>query len=119
MTYTRPLRRTILSSGLIFFTLARTFTIEFSPSVCGPHTYLNKCVAHCFNLIFAVSYPTLRQIVRCQFYLNAVSWHEANVVFPHPAGDMSYYWMAVFKFDSKLSARKGLNHCSGQLDDFF
>jgi hypothetical protein len=26
-------------------------------------------------LIFAVSYPTLRKIVRCQFYLNAVAGH--------------------------------------------
>jgi hypothetical protein len=56
------------------------------------------------ELVFAVSYPTLRQIVRSQFYLNAVSWHQADVVLPHAAGDMSYDLMAVFELDPKLGS---------------
>lgn len=55
-------------------------------------------------LILAVSYPTLRQIVRSQFYLNAVSWHQADVVLPHAAGDMSYDLMVILKFYPKLGA---------------
>jgi hypothetical protein len=70
-------------------------------------------------LVFAVSYPTLRQIVRCQFYLNAVSGHQADVVFPHASGDMSYDLMAVFKLYSKLGARQRLYDGTRQLDDLF
>jgi hypothetical protein len=70
-------------------------------------------------LIFAVSYPTLRQIVRCQFYLNAVAWHQPDVVLPHAAGDMSYDLMAVFQFNSKLRAGKGFHHNAGELDYLF
>jgi hypothetical protein len=67
-----------------------------------PDHLLSQSDTLLLKLVFAVSYPTLRQIVRSQFYLNAVSWHKSDVVFPHPAGDMSYDLMAVFKLDSKL-----------------
>lgn len=54
------------------------------------------------KLIFAVSYPTLRKIVRCQFYLNAVARYQSYVMLAHPTGYMSDDSMAIFKFDYKL-----------------
>lgn len=110
MTYSRPLRRTILSSGLIFFTDARTFIKTYAP-----FTLINLS----FGLTFAVGYPTLRQIVRCQFNLYAVARHQTDVILTHPAGDMSYYYMAVLEFDPKLRARKCLGDCPGELDNLF
>jgi hypothetical protein len=71
------------------------------------------------KLIFAVSYPTLRQIVRSQFYLNAVPWNETDVVFPHPSGDVSYDLMAVFEFNLELGAWQRLFDGTRQLNDLF
>ena len=56
-------------------------------------------------LTFAVSYPTLRKIVRCQFYLNAVARYQTDVVPPHFTGDVSYYDMAVFQLYLELRSR--------------
>lgn len=75
------------------------------PLLLGVDTLLSKPNCLTGKLVFAVSYPTLRQIVRSQFYLNAVSWYETDVMFPHPTGDMSYDLMAVFKLDPELGTR--------------
>jgi len=58
-----------------------------------------------YGLAFAVRYPTLREIVRSQFYRNAVSWYESDVMFPHLTGDVSYNLMAILEFDTELSPR--------------
>src|SRR3989344_4922500 len=70
-------------------------------------------------LVFAVGYPTLRQIVRCQFNLDAVARHETDIVLAHPASDVSYNYMAVFKLDSKLRSRQSLNDGADQFDYLF
>ena len=68
-------------------------------------------------LAFAIGDSALRKVVRGQLNRHAVSWHDANVVFPHLTGDVSYNLMAVFEFYTKLSPRKGLNYRSRQLDN--
>ena len=39
-------------------------------------------------------------------------------MFPHLTGDMSYNFMAILKFDAKLSPWKGLDYCACELDYF-
>jgi len=78
-------------------------------------------VTHClllWVLPLAVRNPTLRKIVRRQFYGNAVPWHDADEVLTHFAGDVSYNLMAVLEFYPKLSPWKGLDDCSCELDYF-
>ncbi len=61
-------------------------------------------------LAFAIGDSALSKIVRGQLDRHAVSWHDANVVFPHLTGDVSYNPMAVLEFDNKLSPWKGLDN---------
>ena len=84
-----------------------------------PDHLLSKSDTLLTYLILAVGNPTLRQIVRRQFYLNAVSGHEADVMFPHPAGDMSYDLMAILEFNLKRGARQRLSDGTRQFDDLF
>jgi hypothetical protein len=70
-------------------------------------------------LTFAVGYPTLRKIVRCQFNRYAVAWYDSDEMLPHLTCDVSYDLMAVLEFDAKLSSRKGLNYRARKLNDFF
>ena len=106
-----------MSSGLIFLTLARTFIRIITPLL---------VVTHCLNivkrtskkvLIFAVGDSALRKIVRCQLNLYAVTWHEADIVLSHLAGDVSYYLVAVLKLDSKLCAWQCFDNNTSQFDD--
>ncbi len=69
-------------------------------------------------LTFAVRDSALTKIVRRQLNRNAVTWHDADEMLPHLAGNVSYNLMAIFEFDSKLSTRKGLNYRPCQLDHF-
>ena len=39
-------------------------------------------------------------------------------MFPHLASDVSYDFMAVLEFYTKLSPRKGLDNCPSELDYF-
>lgn len=78
---------------------------------------MNKC-SSTDVLGFAVRNPTLREIVRCQFYGNAVTGDDADKMLPHLAGNMSYDLMAVLEFDAKLSPGEGLNDSSRQFDYF-
>lgn len=39
-------------------------------------------------------------------------------MFPHLAGDVSYNFMAVLEFDTKLSPGKGLDYGARELDYF-
>jgi len=71
-----------------------------------------------FGLSPAVRNPTLRKIVRCQFYGNAVPGYETDKVLPHLTGNVSYNFMAVFEFYPKLSTRKGLDYGARELDNF-
>ena len=57
----------------------------------------------------AIGDSTLTKIVRRQLDRNAVSWNDSDKMFPHLPGDVSYDLMAIFEFDTKLSAWKGLN----------
>ncbi len=66
----------------------------------------------------AVRNPTLRKIVRRQFYCNAVTGYDSDEVLPHLTGNVSYNLMAVFEFYSKLSPRKGLDYGARELDYF-
>ena len=70
-------------------------------------------------LTFAVGDSALTEIVRGQLDRHAIARHNTDKMFPHLACDMSYNFVAVFKFYSKLSTRKGLYDCSGQFDYFF
>lgn len=54
-------------------------------------------------LAFAIGDSPLREIVRGQLDRYAVSWHDADVVLPHLAGDVSYNLMAVLELYAKLS----------------
>ena len=67
-------------------------------------------------LALAIGDSPLRKVVRGQLDRHAVPWHDADVVLPHLAGDVSYNLMAVLEFDTKLSTRKGLDNRSRQLD---
>lgn len=64
-------------------------------------------------LPFAIGDSALRKIVRGQLDRHAVTWYEADEVFPHLTGNMSYNLMAVLEFDSKLSPWKGLHNRTG------
>ena len=55
-------------------------------------------------LPLAVRNPTLRKIVRRQLYGNAVSGDDADEMLPHLAGDVSYNFMAVLEFYTKLGS---------------
>ena len=74
----------------------------------GAHLHIERKASLASSLpilIFAVGYPTLRQIVRCQFNLNAVTWHQPNVIFAHLAGQVGDNLMAVLKLEPKVGAR--------------
>jgi hypothetical protein len=70
------------------------------------------------GLPFAVGDSALRKIVRGQLDRNAVARDDADEVFPHLAGNVSYDLMAVFKFYSKLSPWKGLDYSTCKFDYF-
>ena len=69
-------------------------------------------------LTFAIGDSALRKIVRGQLDRNAVAGDDADKMLPHLACNMSYNFMAVFKFYAKLSPWKGLDNCSGEFDYF-
>lgn len=69
-------------------------------------------------LPFAVGDSALRKIVRGQLDRNAIPGHDADKMLPHLAGDMSYNFMAVLEFYTKLSPGKGLDNCSSEFDYF-
>lgn len=69
-------------------------------------------------LRFAIGDSSLSQIVRGQLNRYAVARYNSDEMLPHLPGDVSYNLMAVFKFDSKLSTRQGLNDGARKLDDF-
>lgn len=70
------------------------------------------------RLSFAIGDSSLRKIVRGQLDRNAVPGYYADKMFPHLTGDMSYNFMAVLKFYSKLSPRKGLDNGAREFDYF-
>lgn len=71
------------------------------------------------SLTLAVRYSTLTQVVRCQFYRNAVAGDDSDKMFPHLASNMSYNLMSVFKLYSKLSPWEGLDYNACEFDYFF
>jgi hypothetical protein len=90
------------------------------------HFHADHCsftaITHCINVLiltFAIGDSSLTEIVRGQLDRHAVTRYDANKMFPHLPCNMSYNLVAVFKFYSKLSTRKGLYDCSGQFDYFF
>jgi len=76
---------------------------------CGNDTLL-KFVIICPYSGLAIRNPTLRKIVRSQFYGHAVSGDDTDEVLPHFTGDVSYNSMAIFELDNKLSPWKRLNN---------
>jgi len=57
------------------------------------------------SLGFAIGDSALSKIVRGQLDRNAVAWHNSDKVFPHFACNVSYDFMAVLEFNTKLSTR--------------
>jgi hypothetical protein len=83
------------------------------------HCSFSVQMTHCLIILrFAIGDSSLSKIVRGQLNRYAITWYDADIMFPHLTCDVSYYLMAVLKLDSKLSTREGLNHCPRQLDDF-
>ncbi len=54
-------------------------------------------------LAFAVRNSALTEIVRSQFYSNAITGYNADKMLPHLPSNMSYNLMAVLEFNTKLS----------------
>ena len=100
-----------------FFNACTHFHADHCLSCCGNDTLLKLLTSWLSRL--AVRNPTLRKIVRCQLYGNAVARYDPDEMLPHLTRDVSYNLMAVLEFDSKLSARKGLNYRTRKLNDFF
>ena len=89
--------------------------ISFKRMPCGSRLWRDTLLKF---ILLAVRYPTLREIVRRQFYRNAVSRHKTDVMFPHFAGDMGYDLVTVFELYTKLRPRQGLGYSPRQLDNF-
>ena len=69
---------------------------------------LNEChdtLLQIYKLTFAVRDSALRKIVRCQLNRNAVPGYDADKMFPHLAGNVSYDLMAIFELNLELSSR--------------
>ena len=79
---------------------------------------MTHCLIMMYKHLLAVGYPTLRKIVRCQLNLHAVPWYEADIIFPHLPGNMSYDLMAILKFNPELCSRQCLGYHTVQLDYF-
>lgn len=66
----------------------------------------------------SVGYSTFGQIVGRQLYGDRVARYNTDKMLPHLPGNMRNNLMAVFKFDTKLSTRQGLDNYAVQFDDF-
>jgi len=83
---------------------------------CGSRTQRDSLL---ILLRFAIGDSALRKVVRGQLNRHAITRYDTNKMFTHLPSDMSYYLVAVFKLDFKLSTRKRLNNCARKLDNFF
>jgi hypothetical protein len=93
----------MMSSGLIFLTLALTF--------------MSVVPFFVVTLVFAVSYSTLCEIIRGQLNCHAIAWHDLDKVLAHLTSHVGYYFVSVFKLDPELSTGQHLNDDPTQLND--
>lgn len=98
-------------------TEAEPYLDTVSIGVAGPGREM-RCFVN-VRLAFAVRNSALTEIIRSQFYGNAIAGHDSDKMLPHLASNMSYNSMAVFEFYTKLSPWEGLDDYTRQFDYFF
>jgi len=105
ITYSLPLRRTILQSALLFFMDALTFIIQL-------FIWNKESPVNTKNLLIPENYPAPGQIVRTHFNPDLVTRRNPDIIHSHFPRDGGQYFMPVFQLYSEHRIGKGFYNSS-------
>ena len=119
LPFLRPTRRTKMSSGLIFLTLARTFmSARNLPS--GKTHYVNTLRSRLWRTLVLESKAdsSLREIVWGHLNFDSITRHQTDIMLAHPPRNVRDDTMAILQFHLKLRIRQCFHYLTNHFDDF-